>query len=291
MPYLLPKIKEDGLVDFLLNQNAKTTYVEDVLVQKYPKSEVVDDIICMLDRHVSYDVVGFVDYEKGIIVLYRDYIFSREVRKQPQFVNLYDLRANLVSDIRKRIEKEKNDKLESLKLSPEYVDLYNYYKAKFLEKIIFDMVVNEDFTAPISSYAKIKTEMFVNRLKDEEVLDMSLGKTSKIDEEIGAIMGAKDFIFSDIFVPILLAEAQSAIDAGTLPERLLIIKNYVDKTKEFETEKLTVEIADGSKFRCNNKVFGNGKVVTSGKVDYEIDIEEIEKVTYKRKVLYQKGVF
>lgn len=291
MSYLLPKIKEDGLVDFLLNQSTKTAYVDDVLVQKYPKSESVDDIICMLERHVCYDVVGFVDYSNGKIVICKDYIFSREIRQQPQFINLYDLRANLVSTIEQRVEKEKEDKLAEIKATQDYIDLYNHHKPRLLEAITIDMMKDEDFELPIRSYANQKIAMFVNRLKDDEVLAITSGETAEVDNQISEMMKSKDFMFHDVLAPTLLEEAAAMIASESLSERLLTIKNYIDKTKTLEDIRFTVETTGGSKLKCNNEVFCNGKIISIGKIKKEIDIESIEKVTYNKDVIYEKGVF
>ena len=58
MSYLINKIEESELTDFLLNPYKKTIYLGDTLIQKYPINELMDDIICILNGSASFDVVG-----------------------------------------------------------------------------------------------------------------------------------------------------------------------------------------------------------------------------------------
>lgn len=292
MLYLFPQIKEDGLSKFLLDQKTKTAYFDNVLIQKYPKSETVDDIICLIERHVCYDVVGFVDYAKGEIILCKDYVFSPEVRQQPEFINLYDLRNNLVSKMRKMIEEKKKAKLEELKLTERYTELYNKHKPRFIDTLVVDMLKNKDFEAPFSSYAQQKIETFVKRLKDGEVLAITGGETVSVDNQIEEIMKCREFMFTDVVVPILVEEAADMIKSGELSERLLIVKNYIEKTKALKDVCFTVETTDGTKFKCNNEVLGNGQVVSIKNKHglYTADVADIVSVTYNKTCIYKKEI-
>lgn len=290
MSYLINKIEESELTDFLLNPYKKTTYLGDTLIQKYPKSELIDDIIYILNGSASFDLVGVVNYGKGNIAIYKDYFFSHEVRKQPQFVSLYDLRDDLVSEMEMEIEKQKNDKLAEIKASTDYMNLYDEYKGKFLEKIILDILGSEAFYVDVRSSTSRRVSRFVNSLKNKELMAIISGKRDEVNEEIKSILESENFILCHIVIPTLVEEAKEAVETGDLSERLATIKNYIDKTKECEAIRFTVETTAGSKFSCNNKVLNDGTVISVGDVRYEIDVENIEKVTYKNKVIYKKGV-
>lgn len=291
MSYAIQTIKEDGLVEFLLNPYKRITYLGTRILQKYPKDHLSDDLFIFETSDKCCCIYGRIDYLKKEIIADKPYLLNYEVTRKPPFFTFKDLKLDLQDKMKNDLEMMKVTKLAEIKLNPEYIRIYDECRGKHLQPMIFELLGTCDYCPNVRAYKNDGISRFLDLLSLDNMANIMYGKVDLVNKELERILISKNFLLSEILIPTLRAEAKEIVDTKKFSQRHLHLINYIKKTKDCGATRFTIETTSGEKLICHNRIHSDGSVVSTGKLVKSIDFESIEKVTYKSKVIYKKDVF
>lgn len=289
MGYKLKIIEEEELSKFLLNPYEKTVYFHGTLFQKYPKSHRIDDVFYFGNIGNGLYKFGCVVYEKNEIILEDGFVSNCELYEQAPFVDAIDFRNRIRLEMIDRLEELKAKRLKKIKAKRKYKELYNHYKKEYFHLHVFPLLGTSSLLIKSHSGTNTKIVEFLNMLGIDELINITLGDTTKVDEFLDRVIESNDFLGTDILHPEIAKEAQEYVAAGKFTERELMLIDYVQKTKEAMVDSFNVLTVNGKKLICKNEINQSGQVPLLEDEWLKISFEEIEKVTHCGKVIYEKG--
>lgn len=291
MSYEIQTINETELVGFLLDPYRRTACLGTRILQKYPKDHLSDDILIFEMSDSSCAIYGSIDYVKKEIIADNTYLLNYDVTEKAPFFKVQDLKQDLIDRMKNDLEMMKITKLSEVKLNSKYITIYEEYKAKCLQPMIFALIGTCAYYPEVRDRTSYPISKFVAWLTIDNIVDIRAGKTELLDKELEIIFNSENFLLSRIVIPTLKAEAKEIVENAKFSKRQLHLKKYMDKTKNCGATRFTVETTAGEKLSCQNRVDYDGSIPVVGRIMKYLDFEDIGKVTYKSKVIYKKDVF
>lgn len=290
MSYCIKTITNEEMVDFLLNPFEKACYIDNKLFQKYPKEDLIDELLVLNDRYSSYDVAGLINYDKQEIFVQRERAIGSEIVQEKPFIRVADIKDRMKALIYSRIDELKTDKMSEIEASEKYVKNYNEYKNTYFQVMVNTLIGTDHYRGNVTNDTQQTVVSYVQSLSIQELIDFHCDKLNELDKVV------KNIVFSDNTARVLAFEKvkQEAVDYvrnGVFSEKEKHLKNFLDKTKDCGAQRFTVVDVNGVKTSCRNSVNAETKLYAAGYSGYSVFVDDIKEVIYKSKKIYKRGEF
>ena len=291
MTYLIKEVEEATFTDFLLNPYSRASRLGDRIFQKYRKTHLADDVYTFNRSSGSYDLYARVDYVAEEIIVYRNYFFYNSIAENPPYISHYDVVCELQDQIKAKLEDMKVSRLAELKKNPKYIKLYDEYEEKYLEPMIFEMLGTTSYAPDVYSRTNHAISNYLDRMSLDEIVDIRAGNTNPLDVGAEGIFNSDNFIIAEIIIDEIKEKANTIVSTGALSYRQKLLKNMAEKTNACGATRFTVETLSGSKVSCRNYISSTGYIIVTGRSMDHVEIENVKKIIYGGKVIYEKDVF
>lgn len=287
MKYNIKNITKDEVTSFLLNPFDKTAYFDNLLIQKYQKSNYMDEIICLETSKDQYYAIGAVLYDNQEIVLDRYESFHEDAIDSKYVIKAYQIKDRIVQMAKEAFKEFKERKLDEIKNTDKFRKLRNDLYKELFSPIVYNKLGTSCFPVLCKSSTNNRISWFVDRLSMEDLIEIHRGKLDLIYSFFDELILTKNFMDMDIIRPEIIVKAEEYIAKGRFSKRERTLIDYIQKTKDSGAMRFTVQTISGEKAYCHNSVDYMGNVFTLK--DAIFDIQDIDTVTYRGKAIYKKN--
>lgn len=290
MDYKLKILREDNLSKFLLNPFDRSAYIDDKIIQKYPLSESVDDIICLSNMEEDFCRVGAVIYKNNEIIIGFSSSFGLGIVNEKPFILIDNLKNTTKELVRKMLDKLKVDRLEEIRDMALYQKLYTYRTSRYLSPFVFTELGTGPITLDHGYQVNNKIAEFVNGLRLDDFIEISLGSMEVINDFLDKFITSEIFLEVEMVDPQIVRDAKDYVAAGKFNKREQILIDYLYNVKRSKACTFTVETTGGRSAICNNFINYYGKVFSTDMFSFVADVEDIEKITCNGSLIYKKSI-
>lgn len=290
MKYCLKEINERELAGFLLSPFERIAYFGDILVQKYPRDHMVDDFYCSKLTPKDSIKVGCILYKQNEIIMDETYLFKSDIVNDKPFVSIDQLRDEFKEMALDKVDEAKINRLQEIKSSLRYKELYDYYKESYFDSLVFSLLGTSDVKFEIKKLTYETIENHFNNIANDKFIDSEMGLVDLINPFIDKLIHTSNFIKSEILISELRKETEEYVAAGKFSKRELVLIDYLEKTKSSGALSFFVTSTKGVGMICKNIVDYEGRVISKDGKMLMMDIEDIATVKHDGKIIYTKKV-
>lgn len=234
----------DKLAEFLLDPFQETAMLNGGILHKYQEDIHTDKIIYM--KNSNFKEVAAAHYPSGKILIMDSFgCLDMNSLKEP-FYNIEDVRKTIEQMAIDELKKAKVEKLETIKQRPVYDSLYNQHHKGLFQRIVFSMMVGNDYTCPFISKIISSSAAFASKLTLSDMTKIIDGDLSQIHKFVEISIFSKDFIARDIVFDEIKKSARNYCDIGKFSEKEILYKAYYEKTTSSVAETFVATMIDGS---------------------------------------------
>lgn len=284
MLYCFKEAKEDEFVKFLLNPFERAFYFNDLLIQKFPRDPFLDDFFMSNVLLNNCQKVGHILYNKDLIIVNHPHFLTQSILDEPLVKVIYELKEEFGEKIKAEIEAAKIKRLEEIKASVQYKELYDYYTKVYFNSLVFSLLGTMECKLAPANETDDAISNYTTYLIADNFISADDGKLDLISPFLEKLFDKKYFITNEFVFPEIEKEAKSYVDAGRFSKRELILIDFLESIKAANPKLLDIELENGRTEVCNHKVDCDGIIVHSK----DIDIEEIKTASYLGTIIYTK---
>lgn len=279
-------INTDVLSDFLLNPFQRTVILNGGIIHKYEEDIFSDKIVYMKDAILKQ--VAAVHYPSGKILVMNEFdTLDMQSLKAP-FYNIDNMRKTIEDLAICELKKAKVEKLSAIKKRPIFQELYDLHHKGLFQRIVFSIMVGNDYACPFISKIFTSSAEFASKLTLSDMVKIMDGDLSQIHKFVEISIFTKDFIARDIVFDEIKKSARNYCDIGKFSEKEVLYKAYYEATVSSGADTFVATLIDGSSMIVKNKMNCLGKVETMHLIDKFINFQAIYKLEYKNKFIYEK---
>lgn len=290
MSLKLKEITEDELESFLLSPFKRSARFNDKIIQKYASNDRIDEILVLESKRNYYYSVGMVCYNTEDIILSLPDVLETNKTKSKPFILKTTAIFKIMDLVNERLDEYKKHNMDELKNNETYLRLYHPIRNKYFESIVFQELGSTAVEFNIHSLTEHEIDMFLSRLRLEDLAEILSGEMKQVDALIDKITKSANFLETEIIYPEIINEAKEYVAKGVFTKREQLLIDYITKTKASGAQRFTVETTYGRSGSCRNEVNSQGKVFSIDGLRFLVDIVDIKKVTYNGKVIYNKSI-
>lgn len=290
MSYCIKTITNKEVADFLLNPFERACYVGKKLYQKYPKEDLLDELIVLSERYSSYDVAGIINYNKQEVFVQKERLFESELLEGSNFVRLSEVKDQMKAMIYAKIDEIKSEKMPEILVSEDYLKMYKSLKDTYFQPMVNTILGTNHYRGNVSVNTQQTVVSYIQSLSLQNFIDFhcnKFGDVERMSKEIALSPNQIQFIaFENV-----KQEAIEYVNKGVFSDKEKNLKNFLDKTKDCEAQRFTVVDIRGHRVSCRNSVNSETKLYAAGDNGYSVLVDDIKEVVYKSKKIYKRGEF
>lgn len=290
MKYKVDKVGPENLKDFLLNPFLRSSYYGDFLLQKYSKGTTYDEFVAIYEEKNMIDIVGAIDYVSGKIIMKDTFFPWTSKLNGAAIITHTDLKKSVYKIISESVQKAKEERSDEIEAYPKYEEIYKRNQTIYLKPMVFSLLGTMACGYAVEGIADDEIAEFSHRLSFSELVDIYVGDVTLLNQFIEKLTKNEMFIVADYIYPKIFQEAKDYVAAGIFSNREKCLIDYLEKTS-CGAKQFTIYDSEGETLTAKNSVSCTGKVHEIDDDLFWMDFETIEKVKYRRKVIYQKTIY
>lgn len=284
MKYCFKEIKEDEVIEFLLNPFERAAYFESYCILKLQRNTLLDDFFITNENLKDSERIGHVMYDRHLVMVIKPELLNKAVLDNPCIKTINEYQEALREGILSRIETVKNERLEDIMSQRKYKDLYDYYHNLYNKEIIFSLLGTKYFQVYQTDETERVITDYVVYVSRQSLMNDEIGDCDIINSFVDKLFEKDNFIIHNVLIPEMIKKAEEYVAIGKFSLREQILIDFIESLKAKKPKLLRIETKDGNSSVCRPVIDCDGTLLGSNGVDFE----DVKRATFVGKEIYTK---
>lgn len=269
MKYCFKEIKEDEVIEFLLNPFERAAYFESYCILKFQRNMLLDDFFITNENLKDSELLGHVMYDRHLVMVVKPELLNKAILDNPCVKTINEYKAALKEGVLSRIETVKNERLEDIMSQRKYKDLYDYYHNIYNKQIIFSVLGTEAFQVQQTDETERFIAEFTTYVASENLMSDGIGDDDIINSFVDKLFEKDNFIIHNVLIPEMIKKAEEYVAIGKFSLREQKLIDFIESIRAKNPKILRIETTGGISILCRPGINCDGTILGYNSIDFE----------------------